>query len=170
MIENIMIPEERLRILKKNDKWKKELKEFLNVEIELNEEILINGDDPFQVMRAKEIMKAFGRGFDFDAALDLLDEEYLLETMDMGEFTGKSKRRQIVLKGRIIGTEGRTKKMIERYAEVKIAIYGKTISIIGKWNNLRIAKEAIEMILSGKMHNTVYRFLETGKVSQWQKE
>lgn len=170
MIEHIIIPEERLRILRKDDKWKEELKKFLNVEIELNEEILINGDDPFQVMRMKEIMKAFGRGFDFDAAFDLLDEEYLLETIDIGEFTGKSKRRRAVLKGRAIGTEGRTKKMIEKDTEVKIAIYGKTISIIGKWNNLRIAKEAIEMILSGKMHNTVYRFLGTRKVDLWQKE
>ena len=165
MIEHAMIPEERLRLLKKDDKWKEELKKFMDVEVELNEEVLISGEDSLQVVRVKEIMKAFGRGFDFDAALDLLDEEYLLETMEIREFSGKSKRRQVVLKGRLIGTGGKTKRMIERDASVKIAIYGKTVSIIGKWDNLKVAKEAIGMILSGSKHNTVYRFLETQRVS-----
>lgn len=165
MIDHVAIPEERLKILKKDDKWKEELKKFLDVEIGLNEEIVITGEDPFQVMRVKEMIKAFGRGFDFDATLDLLDEEYSLETVEIREFAGKSKKRQTVLKGRVIGTEGKTKKMIEKRTNVKIAVYGKTVSIIGKWNNVRVAREAIEMILFGSMHNTVYRFLETHVVS-----
>lgn len=165
MIEYILIPEERMRKLKNNGKWKTELKRFSDVKIKLNEGVIIEGDNSIQVLRLKEVIKAFGRGFEFNDALDLLDEDYYLETIDLREFTGKSKKRQVTLKGRIIGTKGKSKNMIETYTDTKIAVYGKSISIIGRWENLKTAKEAIEMLLSGAMHNTVYRFLETHKVS-----
>jgi ribosomal RNA assembly protein len=166
MIEHILIPEERMRKLRKDEKWRTELKKFSEAKIELNEGITIESDDSIQVLRLKEVIKAYGRGFAFKDSLDLLDEEFVLETMDVREFTGKSKKRQIVLKGRVIGTQGKTKGMVEMYTETKIAVYGKTVSIIGRWKDVRMAKEAISMLLSGSMHNTVYRFLETSKVGK----
>ena len=48
-------------------------------------------------------------------------------------------------------------------AEVQMAIYGKTVSLIGEMDNLMIAKEAIEMILKGSRHKSVYSFLERKK-------
>jgi ribosomal RNA assembly protein len=44
--------------------------------------------------------------------------------------------------------------------KTKISVHGNTIAIIGKWDNLLLAKKAVEMILEGKMHSTVKRFLE----------
>lgn len=163
MLEHISIPEERMKLLKKSSDWKEKLSKFLDVGIELNEEIVIEGDT-LQVMRAKEIMKAFGRGFSFEDALNLLDESYYLEVIDVKQFTGKSKSRQTILKGRVIGEEGRMKKMIEKAADVKIAIYGKTVGIIGKYQNVKIASEAVGMLLSGSKHSNVYRFLNENKV------
>lgn len=163
MLEHIAIPEERIDLLKKTKGWKDQLKDFLDVEVEIDEDITINGET-LQVMRAKEIIRAFGRGFSFNDSLDLLDEEYFLEVINIGEFTGKSKNRQITLRGRVIGEEGRTKKMIESYADVKVSIHGKTVSIIGKTQNIKIARNAIEMILSGNKHNSVYRFLQENRV------
>jgi ribosomal RNA assembly protein len=160
MIDFIVIPEERMKLLKRDEKWKEQLRKFSDAKVELNDEVSIESEDPFQVLRLKEVFKAFGRGFDFNTALNMLDEEYFLEIIEVKEFSGKSRKRQLVLKGRVIGTKGKMKKMIEKYCDVKIAIYGKTISILGRWNNLRKAKKAIEMILSGAMHTTVYRFLE----------
>ena len=160
MIDYIAIPEERIKILKKDENWKEQLKKFSDAKIELNDDVSVESEDPFQVLRLKEVFKAFGRGFDFDSSLTLLDEEYFLEIMEIKDFAGKSRRRQTVLKGRVIGTEGKIKKTIEKYCDVKIAIYGKTISILGRWNNLQKAKKSIEMVLSGAMHTTVYRFLE----------
>jgi len=93
-----------------------------------------------------------------------LDEEYYLEIIDIKDFSGKSKNRMKVLKGRVIGSEGKAKKMIERYTDTKISIYGKTISIIGKWDKIIIAKKAVEMLLSGSLHSSVYKFLEKQKV------
>ncbi len=161
MIDHVVIPEERMRLLQKDKIWEKKLKGLLNIKVELNDEIVLEGD-PFQVLRAKLLFKAFGRGFSFKDALNLLDEEYFLHIIEVKEFA-KSRNRQIELKGRVIGTKGKIKKMIEKYCDVKIAVYGKTISIIGKWENVQKAARAIEMLLSGAMHKTVYRFLEEQK-------
>ncbi len=163
MMEHISIPEDRIEILIKTKGWRDQLKDFLGVDIVVGEDIIINGD-ALQVIRAKEILRAFGRGFNFKDSLDLLDEEYFLEVIDISGFAKKSKSRQLILKGRVIGEGGTTKKMIEKYAGAKTAVYGKTVSIIGKPENIRIAKDAIEMILSGSKHNSVYRFLEENKV------
>ena len=135
----------------------------MKIEANKNQEIKIEGEDPVSVLRTKEIVRALGRGFDFQTALNLLDEEYFLEVIELKQFS-KSRNRQMELKGRVIGSEGVVKRKIEEATETKIAVHGKTISIIGKWKNTRIAKQAIEMLLSGAMHNTVYRFLERQKL------
>ncbi len=163
MIEHVNIPEERLLKLKRVRNVESTLKEFLDVKITIGDDILIEGNS-LQVLRAKEIIKAYGRGFTFNQSLDLLDDEYYLDVMNISDFIGKSKDRQVVMKGRLIGADGVTKKMIEKDCEVKLSIYGKTICIIGKPKNIKFARIAIEMILSGSKHNSVYRFLQENRV------
>ena len=160
MIDYVLIPEERKNILKKDKKWKKIIEKLSNVKVEINDSIKIISDDPLECLRAKEVFKAFGRGFDFNTSLNLLDEDYFLDIIRVDDFSGKSRNRRIELKGRVIGSKGKTKKLIEKYTNTKISVYGKTISIIGKGSDIKKAKEAIEMLLSGAMHKTVYRFLE----------
>lgn len=163
MIEFVRIPEEKLKTLKRDISLKEQIEKFTDARISLNDEVLIECEDPLIVLRIKEVMKAFGRGFEFKNAMNLLDEEYSLETIKIKEYTGKSRDRVLIMKGRLIGTKGKTKNLIEKYTDTKLAIYGKTISIIGKWSDVVIAKKAVEMILSGSLHGTVYRFLEEQK-------
>lgn len=158
MIESIAIPEERIKILRKNDNWKKTLEKLTNAKIELNDVVSIECEDYFMLKRLVLVIKAFGRGFNFDDALDLLDEDYQLEIINVKDY-GKSKERQRVLKGRVIGRGGRIKKIIEENCNAKIAVYGKTIGVICKSTEIGKALEAIDMILSGSKHSTVIRFL-----------
>jgi len=163
MIDYVRITEERMKILRGNKKVLEKLEKFADCKIRINEEVEIETDNPIDILRIKQVIQAFGRGFDFETALNLLDEEYLFETIEVKDYSGKSRDRQMVLKGRVIGTGGKTKTLIEKYAETKIAIYGKTICIIGKWDRVELARKAIDMLLSGSLHNTVYRFLEKHK-------
>ena len=66
-------------------------------------------------------------------------------------------------KGRIIGANGKTRELITELADVDMAVYGKTVSLIGEMENILVAKEAIEMILNGSRHKSVYSFLEHKK-------
>jgi ribosomal RNA assembly protein len=160
MIDFVKIPEERLKIFRN---YVEKLEKISGCNVKVNEDILIETEDPLLGMRVKEVIKAFGRGFDFDVALNLLDEEYYLETINIQEFSGKSRKRFIVIKGRVIGREGKAKELIEKQTNVKIAIYGKTVSIIGKWEDVQKAKKAIESLLQGRKHSTVFRSLMEGR-------
>jgi len=52
------------------------------------------------------------------------------------------------------------KKQIEDLLNVNISIYDKYVSIIGEFENLSIAREAINMLIEGSQHSTVLKFVE----------
>lgn len=120
-------------------------------------------EDPLGVWNANHIVKAVARGFNPEVALKLVSDEIYLEVMKLPLYIGKSKNALARHKGRIIGKNGKTREIIMEMAEVDMAIYGKTVSLIGEMNNIMVAKEAIEMILNGSRHKSVYSFLEHEK-------
>ena len=159
MRDFIKIPKKRLDELKSKKRKLNKLQKLTNTKISINEDIIIIDGEGIDIFQTKNILKAFGRGFSIDDSLYLLDEEYSLEIINLKDYT-KSKNRMIILKSRIIGTKGKTKKYIEQYTNTKISIYGKTISIIGKWDKVNIAKKAILMLIEGCSHTTLYKWLE----------
>ncbi|MFZ8829942.1 MAG: KH domain-containing protein [Candidatus Aenigmatarchaeota archaeon] len=160
MKDSVVLTEERAKMLRNKKEWVEKIERLSNCKISLeDQEVTIEGNDPLTVLRVKEVFRALNRGFDLNTALYLLDESYFLDIIDVKDY-GKSRERQIQLKGRVIGKGGSIKKMIEEKTGTKICVHGKTISIIGKWENLQIAKKAIEMLLEGKMHSSVQKFLE----------
>ena len=64
------------------------------------------------------------------------------------------------MKGRVIGKEGKAREHIEEMTETNICVYGKTIGIIGRQENVSIAVKAIENLLKGSPHANVYSWLE----------
>jgi ribosomal RNA assembly protein len=84
----------------------------------------------------------------------------MLEVMDIRDFAGDSERAMVRLKGRVIGECGKTRQILEESTGTYISIYGKTIAAIGTAQQLAVAREALEMLLRGAKHATVYKFLE----------
>ena len=119
--------------------------------------------DPLGVWNANHIVKAIARGFNPDVAMKLIHDDIYLEVMKLPLYIGKSKKALARYKGRIIGTNGKTRELITELADVDMAVYGKTVSLIGEMENILVAKEAIEMILNGSRHKSVYSFLENKK-------
>jgi ribosomal RNA assembly protein len=164
----VKIPRERVGILiGPNGQVKERVEERLFVELQINSEtgdveIILgpNVQDPSLLFRAKELVTAIGRGFSPERAFLLLDdEEALFEVIDLHDIVGKSLSDMERLKGRIIGRNGKTRKIIEELTDAKVSVYGHTISIIGATDQVEIAREAIQMLLRGSQHRTVYRFL-----------
>ena len=120
-------------------------------------------EDPLGVWNANHIVKAIARGFNPDVAMKLIHDDIYLEVMKLPLYVGKSKKALARYKGRIIGTNGKTRELITELADVDMAVYGKTVSLIGEMENILVAKEAIEMILNGSRHKSVYSFLENKK-------
>ena len=65
------------------------------------------------------------------------------------------------LKSRVIGREGKTKRVLEELTDSKISVYGHTISVISDIVKMNILKKSIDMLITGSKHATVYRFVET---------
>ena len=120
-------------------------------------------EDPLGVWNANHIVKAIARGFNPDVAMKLIHDDIYLEVMKLPLYIGKSKKAVARDTGRIIGTNGKTRELITELADVDMAVYGKTVSLIGEMENILVAKEAIEMILNGSRHKSVYSFLENKK-------
>ncbi len=112
--------------------------------------------DPTYIWKARDIIKAIGRGFNADKAFYLIDDSIFLETIQLEGSKNNIKR----LKSRIIGEKGKARKMIETGTDTYVSIYGSQISIIGELEEIRSAKKAINMLIKGSKHGTVYRLLE----------
>jgi ribosomal RNA assembly protein len=161
MIDIIRITEERKAVLiGKNGAAKRKIEKEAGINIAIiDNDVEIEGDD-LNVLAARDIIKAVGRGFTPKAALKLKDDEYQLVILNIRDYTTRNP--EVVL-ARVIGTEGKTKHIIEEYTRTKISIYGKTVSIIGMMHDVVPATEAIEMLLTGAMHKTIYKYLERVK-------
>ncbi len=139
----------------------KSLKVSLNIDsISGSMTIESASSDAMNIWRAKDIILAIGRGFSPERAFKLLlNDELIFEVIDLRNIFGRSERSIKRVKSRAIGSEGKTRRTIEEIAKVDISIYGYTISIIGGYENTLIARDAIKMLIEGKTHSTVYRFL-----------
>ncbi len=116
--------------------------------------------DGFMAMKAMDFVQAVGDGFSPERAWRIFKEDVYFEEIDIKEFVGKRENRIRVVKGRIIGKNGKTRKIIEEMSGAEISIYGNTIAIIGEYYQLETAKKAIEMLLQGSKHATIYGYLE----------
>jgi len=164
----VKIPQERIgALIGPEGQVKATIEKKLSVELQVESEtggvtitMLPTASDPTVLFRAKEIVNAIGRGFSPERAFRLLDDdETLLEIMDLREAVGRSESDIKRLKGRVIGRNGKTRRLIEELTETNLSVYGHTISIIGSIEQTEAAKGAIHMLLRGSQHSTVYRFL-----------
>jgi ribosomal RNA assembly protein len=84
----------------------------------------------------------------------------MLDLIDLRSVFGKSDADIKRVQGRIIGMNGKTRRIIEELTDTSVSVYGHTVGIIGTVEQVQIAREAIEMLVKGSMHGTVYRFLQ----------
>jgi ribosomal RNA assembly protein len=157
MIKKIKIPEERIPVLIGHaGEIKKGIEKCTKTKISVNEEVLIEGD-AIDVLMTENIIKAVGRGFSPEIAMKLADEEKYLLVIPLPKDRKELKR----LKSRLIGTKGKCRKNIELLTKTNLSVYGKTVSIIGRYDDVEKARMAIKKLISGMTHKSVYKFLES---------
>jgi len=159
-MQYVKIPQERVSILiGEEGATKKRLEERTKCRINIaDSEVSVDGDS-LEEWVAKDVVHAIGRGFNPEKAMHLLKDGYVFDMVDITEFASTPNSRER-LKGRIIGEAGRTRKFIERTTGAMLSVYGKTVGIIGPYDSVELAKEAVGMLLSGSRHGSVYKVLE----------
>jgi ribosomal RNA assembly protein len=168
----IKVPNDRIGVLiGKNGKVKSEIEEKCKVQLEINsgsgDVVVSSSYEPpseMQPFRAIEIISAISKGFSPQRAnLLLRDEDLIFQIIDLKEYAGKSSNTMDRLKGRIIGQAGKSRRTIEELSGSYISVSGHTVALIGGFDEVRIANEAIIMILKGSTHRTVYEMLQQAR-------
>jgi ribosomal RNA assembly protein len=164
----LKISKERIGVLiGLNGAIKKHIEKALAVKLEIESEtggvtitLAENVEDPSLLFKAKDVVTAIGKGFSPELAFRLIrDEEAFLDIIDLRVIFGRSESDIRRVKGRIIGMDGKTRRIIEELTDTNVSVYGHTIGLIGDLEQIQAAREAIQMLIRGSQHSTVYRFL-----------
>jgi ribosomal RNA assembly protein len=166
-----MIPHERIGVvLGRDGSTKAEIERAFKVRLKVSSDsgtIEVtpsdDNDDPSTILRARDVVTAVGRGFSPERAMTLMDDDIVLDVIDLRELFGKNESDINRMKGRVIGSEGKMRRLLEEMTDARVSVYGSTISMIGEFESVTAARQAIEMLLKGKQHSSVYKFLRRTK-------
>jgi ribosomal RNA assembly protein len=156
---------------------KQSIEEKFMVELEIESEaggvtIVLSErtSDPSLLFRAKDVVTAIGRGFSPEHAFRLLrNEDDIFDFIDFRVVFGRSESDIKRVKGRIIGANGKTRKLIEELTDASVVVYGHTVGFIGTFEQVDAARNAVQMFIDGSQHHTVYKYLQR-KRSEFKKQ
>jgi ribosomal RNA assembly protein len=160
------IPDDRLGVLiGPGGSTKREIATRTGVAVDVDPEdgvVRLSGpdSDPVSVMKARDTVLAIGRGFSPLRAMRLLKDGVFLGILDIKFATGhreKSALRRI--RGRVIGVRGRARARLEELSGCSVSVYGSTVALIGEEDQLDRATRAVELLLRGSEHSTVFHLL-----------
>lgn len=165
--QTVRIPKDRIAVLIGSDgRVREQVEEMTGLELDIDSEsgvVEVRGEsdmDPVMPLVAADFVKAVGRGFAPKVAYRLFEPHVYFDLMDLTEWVGDRENHLRRVKGRIIGSDGKTRRALQEYTGADLAIYGKTVALIGDHKQLMLAREAVEMIIEGAPHAAVYQHLD----------
>ena len=164
-MQHVKVPDDRIGVLiGRGGETMREIEERAEVRLDIDSESgnvrIETVGDPVTALKGPDIVKAIGRGFAPEDALELLEDEMMMFDVidiDAAARNRNDLRRQ---KGRLIGEDGRTRELMEELTGASVVIYGSTLGVIGGPRQVEAVREAAEMLLDGAPHGSVYSFLE----------
>jgi len=167
----VIIPKDRIGVLiGVNGSVKETIEEKLGVKLTIDSSDGVvsialakspeEGGDPASLFKARDVVLAIGRGFSPDRAFKLFEEDTVLSIIHLEDFIGKNVNDLVRVRARLIGTGGKTRRIIEENAHVLVSVYGDTVAIIGDPQDVEAAKEAVIRLITGSPHSAVYRMLD----------
>jgi len=142
-------------------KFRKSLEKSLNVKITVENDIAEIEGEGYEEYIALHVIDALNFGFEFNAAMQLKHEDYMLEKINLKKLARPS--RLATIKGRIIGLKGKTKSLISELSGCDLAVKDSTVAIIGNTEDVDVAKKAVTSLIQGSPHSSVYAFLEKSR-------
>ncbi len=137
---------------------KKELESELKVKItNKGKNLFINGK-PEKEYTALRVIEAVNLGFSIERALLLKNENIILQTLNIKDITKKHNLEEI--RGRIIGTHGRTLKTLNKLTNCAMSLKDNQIGIIGDAEEIEYAIQALTSLIQGSKQGHVYGRLE----------
>ena len=165
--QDIKITQNRIAvIIGKGGRTRRQIEKKTKAKIEVDSEdgiVTIESDDPISVLNAVDVITAINRGFSPERAYTLLeDEDVILEIIDLGTRCNTPKQMERI-RGRIIGKAGKSREQIENMTGAEVSVYGKTVAVICSIDQVKTAMSAIEMLIEGISHESVFSYLDKKK-------
>ena len=140
---------------------KSELAKKLNVSFKIEgKRISLSGNEENKYI-AEKIIKAVESGFELEIAIMLKEPDYVFEEIPIKKFSRRKKPE--LVKSRIIGTKGRTLKLLQELSNCNIVLKENIVSIIGRAEEIRLAENAVKRIIQGSKQANVYSYLENSR-------
>ncbi len=117
------------------------------------------GGDPVALFKARDVVQAIGRGFSPERAFRLFEDGVILSVIDITDYIKPTRNNLVRVRARLIGRNGRTRKIIEETTHTYVSIYGDTVSIIGEEEDVKAAEEAVIDLINGAPHPAIYKKL-----------
>jgi ribosomal RNA assembly protein len=157
--DQILIPKSRIAVLigeKGKDRKLIERLGKVKLWIDSKEGLVTVRGKAVDIWLAVKVVEAISRGFSPKNATLLFKEGYAFEKINL---KAKTKKHQSTMKSRVIGTGGKIKSLIEQKTNTLIAIQGKTICILGKSEDVMLARQTIERIIEGSRQGSALKYL-----------
>jgi ribosomal RNA assembly protein len=166
MQDTILIPKDRIAVLiGKKGEDRRALEKIGKIKFWIDSntnEVTVNGSDVDKIFIAKRVVELVGRGFSPRSAAKVFDDKYCAALVDMRDFGAKERKQRERMVGRLIGTKGKTKAVMEKETNTEIIVYGKTVGILGKPEDVEAARMAVEALLRGSKQGSAFRLLKQG--------
>src|SRR3989344_25440 len=143
---------------KEINRTKERIESKLNAKINLNGRILTIDTDPLNEFEAQRLVDALNLGFSFNNAVKVLDEEMAFIKINIKDYAN-TKNLEVV-RARLIGTHGKTKKTLQEITKCDISIHENEVGIIGPAEIAESALTAITNIIKGTKQANAYKYLE----------
>ncbi|MEE8113263.1 MAG: KH domain-containing protein [Nitrososphaerales archaeon] len=165
--QTVRVPSDRIgALLGKGGKTKKWLEETFKIRLIVDsntgEATIESLTDTLETdtLKAVEVVNAIARGFSQGRAARLKLDDTILSIMDLRSYQGKSSNSLTRVRGRIIGESGRARRVIEELTRAEVSVYGHTIAIIGRIDEVKLAEDALDILASGGPHRVAYQLLQ----------
>ena len=156
-------------LIGKEGKTKQHIEHEFGVSLHINSktgEVIVSGEDSSKRYIVSLVIQGMGYGFSPEHAMLLDDENNVLDVIDVKRELKNHDRVKVVM-GRIIGHEGQTRRLIEEITGCNVTIKDSMVGIIGRFENVQLVHEAVEMLIKGASHKSFYGYLERNKTSKY---
>ena len=148
-------------IIKSKTKIKKiipKIESRLKIKISLVKNTVSISGEEFNQYLALHMLEAVDFGFDIDDVLLLINPDFIIDFISIKEHTKKHNLKEV--RARVIGTQGKAKKVIELLTGAKIVIHDNLVGVIAESERMEAARQAMISLIQGANHANVFAYLE----------
>jgi ribosomal RNA assembly protein len=135
-----------------------ELEEKLNVSLSIKGKQVTYEGEAVDEYEAELVLQAMAFGFSYKKAIQLLETDMAYKVIGMKQFTKRKDMEEV--RSRVIGKEGKTKRIIEHITDCDIIINGNDIGIIGPSLQVEAAIVGLGNLIRGTKEANTYAYLE----------